>query len=115
MNKIERRTFEVTELRVHDEDGVKKLRGHAAVFNVLSEGLGWFREKIDPGAFAESIGKDDIRALWNHNTDLVLGRNKSSTLELHEDETGLAIVITPPTRSGPATCWPRWSAATSPR
>jgi hypothetical protein len=98
--KIERRWFQSPNLRL-DGKGAEsekdiKIRGHAAIFNELSVDLGGFREKIDPGAFAKSILEDDVRALWNHNADMVLGRNKSGTLKLTEDERGLAIEIDPP-------------------
>ena len=92
----ERRTIEV-ELRVERrEDGPPKIRGHAAVFNSLSEDLGGFREQIAPGAFADAVKTDDVRALWNHNPDFVLGRNRSKTLRLSEDTKGLSIEIDPP-------------------
>jgi len=92
--ETEKRSYEV-EMRVEDGDE-PKIRGHAAVFNKLSVPLTGFREKVSPGAFLESIENSDIRALWNHNPDYVLGRNKSGTLNLEEDKKGLAIEITPP-------------------
>ncbi len=95
--QIERRYVPATELRVVDEEGKKpSLRGHAAVFGQLSEELWGFREKIDPGTFLESIGKDDIRALFNHDPNHVLGRNKANTLTLREDDVGLMMENTPP-------------------
>jgi len=99
--KIERRTFELTEMRVsRDDDEQPKIKGHAAVFDKLSEPLIFcFREKIAPGAFARTIKKDDIRALFNHDPNYVLGRNKAGTLVLEEDEKGLAIEIDPPDTS----------------
>lgn len=94
---IERRNFVVTELRaITDDKGLRHITGYAAVFNTLSEDLGWFREKIDPGAFSETIKTDDIRALWNHDSNYPLGRNKSGTLTLSEDDHGLKIDVTPP-------------------
>lgn len=95
--KLEIRSFPMkVEIRSEGESP-PRLVGYAAVFNELSEPIwGCFREKIRPGAFAKSIGKDDIRALWNHNPDFVLGRNRSGTLRLYEDERGLKIEITPP-------------------
>lgn len=96
----------MTELRVQnkpnseDEDKiVRTIEGHAAIFNEWSETLGGFfpyKERVLPGAFKDSIEKDDIRALFNHNPDYVLGRNKSGTLELKEDEKGLKVIIHPP-------------------
>jgi len=92
---IERR-FLVQELRVDKKGKQPVISGHAAVFNQRSEELWGFREVILPGAFAKSIKKDDIRALWNHDPNFVLGRNKSGTLTLEEDGKGLAVRIEPP-------------------
>ena len=94
---MERRHFRVDKITVERRaEAAPKIIGHAAVFNVLSEDLGWFREKIDPGAFSASIGEDDVRALFNHDPNLVLGRNVSGTLRMTEDGVGLAIEVDPP-------------------
>lgn len=91
---IERRAFGANiELRAA-EDG-QKIVGYAAVFNSYSEDLGGFRERIAAGAFANVL-ENDVRALFNHESDVVLGRTKSGTLTLEEDETGLRVEITPP-------------------
>jgi len=82
-----------TEMRV-DSDGA--IEGYAAVFNEWSELLGYFREKIRPGAFRKTIKEHDIRALFNHDPNYVLGRNKSETLSLKEDKYGLAFKVIPP-------------------
>lgn len=99
MNKqmIERRFFEGAELRATgDGDGPKKLEGYAAVFNQRSEDLGGFREVIAPGAFTKAVAEDDVRALWNHDSNHVLGRTKSGTLKLSEDDHGLKMEVEPP-------------------
>ena len=94
---MERRFFELSELRAETDSDQPHIRGYAAVFNSPSNLLwGSFREVIVPGAFTESLGLDDIRALWQHDTALVLGRNKANTLTLAEDDLGLRFDILPP-------------------
>ena len=90
------------EIRINESDGGTCIEGHAAVFDSWSETLGGifpFKEKVRKGAFAESIGNDDIRALFNHDPNYVLGRNRAGTLELEEDDVGLRVRITPPDTS----------------
>jgi HK97 family phage prohead protease len=93
--EIERRNVSLTEFRLSEEKQ-PKIIGHAAMFNQLSEPLFDFREKIAPGAFKKSLKQDDIRALFNHDANYPLGRNKSGTLKLKEDNEGLYIEIDPP-------------------
>ena len=99
-SKKEIRMLPMKELRISDADGGGSvIEGHAAVFDSWSETLGGifpFKEIVRKGAFNESIGKDDIRALFNHDPNYVLGRNRAGTLELVEDEIGLRVRITPP-------------------
>ncbi len=96
MKTLERRIALVGEFRVTAVDGVTKIGGHAAKFDSLSEDLGGFRERIAPGAFANTIKTGDIRALFNHDSNIVLGRNKSGTLRLSEDSAGLAFEVDAP-------------------
>lgn len=90
----------MTELRIAENDGGGSvIEGHAAVFDSWSETLGSifpFQEIVRKGAFKDSIAKDDIRALFNHDPNYVLGRNRAGTLELVEDEIGLRVRISPP-------------------
>jgi uncharacterized protein len=74
----------------------RKMVGHAAVFDQEADIGGWFQEVISPGAFKSSIKKDDVRALFNHDPNYVLGRNKAGTLTMSEDDTGLKVSIDPP-------------------
>lgn len=91
------RTIPVSELRVETRgDGKKVIRGYSALFGVLSEDLGGFREKIDQGAFREPLTRDDVRGLFNHDMNFVLGRTSSRTLLLSEDERGLFMEAEPP-------------------
>lgn len=64
------------------------IEGYFAVFNSNYEIYQGVVETIAPGAFADTLG-EDIRALTNHDTTLVLGRNKAGTLTLKEDAHGL--------------------------
>lgn len=94
---IEKRTFEVAGIEFEERAGrLPVIRGHAAVFHHLSQDLGGFREQVIPGAFQDSIISDDVRALFNHDPSMVLGRNKAGTLRLSEDQRGLAIEVDPP-------------------
>lgn len=86
---IERRILPLGEFRVIEDKKETKLTGYAAIFDVLSERMWGFREKVAKGAFTKTIGEDDIRMLWNHDPNFVLARNRSKTLTLREDGKGL--------------------------
>jgi HK97 family phage prohead protease len=64
------------------------IEGYFAVFNSNYDIAPGMSESIAPGAFKNTLS-GDIRALVNHDTTLVLGRNTARTLELSEDERGL--------------------------
>lgn len=79
------------------EDGEElRIEGYFAVFNSNYQIDSFMSESIAQGAFSEALG-DDIRALIDHETMYVLGRNKAGTLELREDSHGLwgSILINP--------------------
>ncbi len=89
---MERSYCEAVDLRVSDgEEG--GITGYAAVFGKFSEDLGFFKEKIDEGAFTKTIEENDIRALINHDPNLIIGRTKNKTLKLWEDERGLGFDV----------------------
>lgn len=92
--QIEKRVFPI-EMRV-EGDEKPKIRGYAAVFNKMSDDLGGFREKIASGAFRKTLKEADVRALFNHDPSVVLGRTGNGTLSLREDDKGLWMEIEPP-------------------
>jgi len=94
--KTERRRLgDVVEARAAEGGSGRTIVGYAAVFNSTTD-IGFFRERIAPGAFSAAIARDDVRALVNHSDSRVLGRNKSGTLRLFEDERGLRYEIDAP-------------------
>lgn len=82
----EKRTMGTIEVRDAEGDEMT-LEGYAAVFNSETD-LGAFREVIRPGAF-DDVMDNDVRALINHDPNLILGRTGNGTLELSTDERGL--------------------------
>lgn len=88
-------SFEDLEVRQATADEPPVIRGYAAVYNSETD-LGEFREVVRPGAFADAIGRDDVRALFNHDPNYVLGRNRAGTLKLDDDSDGLKVLIMPP-------------------
>lgn len=94
------RDWSLTDIRADDKDGKPFISGHAAVFDTLSVNLGtknypWY-EKIRSGAFSKTLREADVRALWQHDVNFVLGRNKNKTLTLWENNRGLAFEAYPP-------------------
>ncbi|MEK5107040.1 HK97 family phage prohead protease [Cytobacillus sp. FSL K6-0129] len=99
--KKETRTFDITNVEKRDgENQSLRVSGYAAVFNSKTSIGEYFDEMISPGAFSRTLSVNgDIRALFNHNWDHVLGRTKSGTLILSEDERGLKFEIDLPNNS----------------
>ena len=89
MNREQMQTRIATSQFKTREDGEDLyIEGYFSVFNSNYELWQGATESIAQGAFSEALG-DDIRALVDHETRLVLGRNKAGTLELREDSHGL--------------------------
>ena len=82
--------------KTREEGEEKRIEGYFAVFNSNYQIAPDMSESVAPGAFSDTLG-DDIRALIDHETMYVLGRNTAGTLELAEDERGLwgSILINP--------------------
>jgi len=86
--KKQRRSIKSEAIELRGKAG-RTLSGYGAVFDQLAD-IGDFQEIIRPGAFARAIKEgQDVRALWNHESSIVLGRVSSGTLRLKEDRRGL--------------------------
>lgn len=101
----ERRVVVADGLHVEDRAGgdgrINRIVGHASVFDrwtTLYESPAYlWREVVRPGAYARAIRElQDVRSLWNHDANFVLGRTLSGTLSLVEDGTGLLTDTEPP-------------------
>lgn len=87
---LETRTLE---LRIDPPEGDSRtVRGYAAVFDQLSVDMWGMQERIRPGAFRESLksAAHDILALWSHDPSKPLAARSAKTLDLREDDHGLA-------------------------
>ena len=96
MLDIEYRSWPIEELRISEDGGVKQVAWYASVFDSPSENMWGVTEFVGRRAFTKTLQEHDIRALFNHNPDLVLGRNKADTLKLTVDLKGLRASVTPP-------------------
>ena len=95
---IERRTAdEGVELR--EEGDTLTAIGYAAAFNRLSQNLGGFVERVAPATFRSTLNQSDVRALFNHEPDHLLGRSSTGTLRLSEDDHGLRYEVDLPNTS----------------
>jgi len=74
------------------------IRGYAAVYNSDSEWMGGFYEQIAPGAF-DGVMENDVRAYFNHDENLLLGRVSSGTLRIGSDSRGLYYEVDLPNTS----------------
>lgn len=93
MDKNKELRFNINEFRAEELDK-NKLIGYASVFDQATQlGQGLY-EVVRRGAFKRAIEeKHDVRALIDHNPSLVLGRSKSNTLKMEEDNIGLRVEI----------------------
>ena len=86
-----------------DGESHPKIAGYAAVFyREEDEGTEYrigkhFVERIMPGAFDRALDENDnVRGLFNHDANMILGNTESGTMSLSTDERGLMYVIDPP-------------------
>ena len=91
-----------TDLSIEQRDAAtvsRTITGYAAKFDTWSEPImGWFREKISPGAF-EECDLSDVIMCFNHSDDAILARTISGTLQLEVDDIGLRFSFEAPNTS----------------
>ena len=87
---MEQRYYKIEDLQTRSAEDGKDLfiEGYFSVFNSNYEVWEGVTESIAPGAF-DDVLDSDVRALYNHNDDLVLGRTTNGTFELKQDDHGL--------------------------
>lgn len=85
---MQTRYFKMSEVQTRTDADDLILEGYFARYDDVYQVAEGVTESIQRGAFAESVN-GDVRALYNHNTDLVLGRTSAGTLELKDTEDGL--------------------------
>lgn len=91
----------LTEFSTREDGEQPTIEGYFSVFNSIYDMGYGMTESVAPGAFTKSMS-NDVRALINHDSTLVLGRTKAHTLELREDAHGLWGKITVNPKDGDA-------------
>jgi HK97 family phage prohead protease len=98
---MERRMTPAGEVRVESRaDGGKTLVGYGAVYHRADVPGSEYRlapdivERIAPGAFDRALKENqDVRGLYNHDPNMLLGRSAAGTMRLSSDKTGLRYEI----------------------
>lgn len=103
---MERRDLSAARARIQlrEKDGKPVIEGYGAVFYSATDPGTEYElwrdvyERVLPGAFDRALREDDVRSLFNHDSNFVLGRNRGATagLELSVDKIGLRYQVTPP-------------------
>ncbi len=73
-----------------------QITGHPVVYNRWSEDLGGFRERVIHGAATKTLGEADIRVLFNHDVNFILGRNRAGTATFADTASALKMTCQPP-------------------
>lgn len=87
---MEKRYFTIQNIETRSDENNDNLylEGSFARYDDIYEVWEGVTESIQKGAFKNSI-KGDVRALYNHNTDIVLGRTTAGTFELLDRDNDL--------------------------
>lgn len=89
MEFIKRESYFKSDFKTREDGSQKIIEGYFVVYDQRTELWDGYYEEICPGACAASISKNDIRALYNHDTNIVLGRKSANTLTVRNDEHGI--------------------------
>lgn len=87
---MEQRIMKMRNTKIREEGGKRYLEGYFAVFGEPYQVFDGWVESIERGAFARYLATgEDVKVLWNHDSNIVLGSTANRTAMLKEDETGL--------------------------
>ena len=87
---MEQRILSMKDVKTREEGGKRYLEGYFAVFGETYQVFDGWTETIERGAFARYLASgEDVKVLWNHDTNIVLGSTGNGTASLREDEKGL--------------------------
>lgn len=87
---MEQRILNMKDVKTREEGGKRYLEGYFAVFGEAYQVFDGWIETIERGAFARYLASgEDVKVLWNHDANIVLGSTGNGTASLREDEKGL--------------------------
>lgn len=87
---MEKRVLNLAAMEKREQDGRLYLQGYFVRFNEPYKVCEGWVETVAPGSFSRYLATDgEVKALWNHNHDLVLGSRANGTLTLEERAEGL--------------------------
>lgn len=91
---MQQRIIKMKNARIREEGGRRYLEGYFAVFGEQYQVWDGWMETIERGAFAEYLASgEDVKVLWNHDSNIVLGSTGNGTATLREDEIGLFGIV----------------------
>lgn len=87
---MEQRILNMRDVKTREEGGKRYLEGYFAVFGETYQVFDGWIETVERGAFARYLASgEDVKVLWNHDANIVLGSTGNGTASLREDEKGL--------------------------
>lgn len=95
MADIEKRiSYFKPQFQARDDGGTKTIEGIFVPYGQETALWKYYFEEIAEGAFTQSIKENDIRVLYNHNSDVVLGRKSAKTVDIEERKEGVYARVT---------------------